>query len=194
MAEIKKPGRPRDEKIDTEVVQALFGCIEEAGLGSLTIDAIAEKAGVSKATIYRRWASKEDLIVDSIARVVTDVELPESDDIRQVLIAGLRRIEAFIAKTPAGTVFPWILGEVAAGTEIGRRYAEAVIRPGRRALAGHLARAQERGELRSDLDLELAVDMITGPLIMTKIMGAHRRPGEGWAEKLVDVLLEGWRA
>ena len=190
----RKPGRPRDETIDTEIVRALFGCVEEVGLGSLTIDAIAERAGVSKATIYRRWGSKDDLIVDAIAGQVGAVDIPDSDDVREVMLHGLRRIEAFMSKTPAGNVFPWVVGEVAAGTEIGRRYAEAVILPGRKALAAHLALAQERGDLRQDLDLELAVDMITGPLIVRKLMGDYRSADGDWAEKLVDGLLDGWRA
>lgn len=194
MAKTRKPGRPRDETIDTEIVRALFDCVDEAGLGSLTIDSIAERAGVSKATIYRRWGSKEELIVDSIASVVADVDLPDSDDIREVMLAGLRRIEAFMTKTPAGNVLPWVVGEVAAGTDIGRRYAEAVILPGRRALAAHLALAQERGELRPDLDLELAVDMVTGPLVIRKLMREYHESGDNWAERLVDALLEGWRA
>jgi len=190
----RRPGRPRDETIDIEIVRALFGCVEEVGLGSLTIDAIAERAGVSKATIYRRWESKEDLIVDAIAGQVGAVDIPDSDDVREVILHGLRRIETFMSKTPAGNVFPWVVGEVAAGTEIGQRYAEAVILPGRRALATHLARAKERGELRQDLDLELAVDMITGPLIVRKLMGDYHPADDGWTVRLVDGLLEGWRA
>lgn len=194
MAETRKPGRPRDETIDAEIVRALFDCVEEVGLGSATIDAIAERAGVSKATIYRRWESKEDLMVDAIAGHVNAIDIPDSDDVREVMLHGLRRIESFMSKTPAGNVFPWVVGEVAAGTDLGRRYAEAVILPGRRALAAHLARARERGELRPDLDLELAVDMVTGPLIVRKLMGDYRETDEYWAENLVDGLLEGWRA
>jgi hypothetical protein len=93
----------------------------------------------------------------------------------------------------AGSIFPWLVGEMAAQTDIGRKYAETVIIPRRHALAEVIRRAVERGELHDDLDVELAVDMLTGPVILRKLMGFFRPVGDDWAEALVDRLLEGWR-
>lgn len=191
--ETKRPGRPRDETIDAEIVDALFGLVEEFGLGAVTIDAIAERAGVSKATIYRRWHSKEELIVDSIAGLADQVVFPDSDDIREVLVSGLSRVHSFMSDTTAGVVFPWLMGEVVRGSEIGRRYAEAVILPNRRVIAERIRRAIDQGQLRSDLDVEVALDMVGGPVIIQKFLGAFRPADPEWVEKLVDNLLEGWR-
>jgi len=189
----KRPGRPRDESIDGEITSALFELVEEVGLLAVTIEAIAERAGVSKATIYRRWDSKEELIVDAVAGlVVSAVEFPELGDIREQMVTGLRRIHSFMSETTAGVVFPWLIGEVARGSVIGRRYAECVIIPRRQMVQKAIGEAIKRGEIRSDLDLDLAVDMLIGPLILKKLMGALRRDDPNWAENLVDALLQGW--
>lgn len=194
-AQPRPPGRPRDETLDESIVQSLFELVDEAGLSGCTIDAIAERAGVSKASIYRRWSSKEDLMVDAVAGLVGGVEIPEGDGIREVLIHALGRLRSYMSKTTAGVILPWMIAEVARDSEIGRRYTEAVILPGREALAGHISDAIESGELRADLDVELAVDMLLGPLIVGKLLRSHRTPSpDGWAEELIDALLDGWRA
>jgi hypothetical protein len=94
----------------------------------------------------------------------------------------------------AGSIFPWLVGEVSAGTELGRHYAEAVILPRRQMIAQVIAEGIERGDLRPDLDVEVAVDMVSGPAILRKLMGSFRDDDEEWEEKLVDGLLLGWRA
>lgn len=189
----RKPGRPRDATLDAQIQRALFDVIEDVGLGRTTIEEIAHRAGVSKTTIYRRWDSKEELIVDALANLVEVFEIPETGDIRQEMLAGLTRMHSFMSNTTAGVVLPWLVGEMARDSEIGRRYAEAAILPRRRLLASRIEAAIERGELRSDLDVELAVDMVTGPAILTKVMHFGPERGRAWKEKLVDALLEGWR-
>jgi AcrR family transcriptional regulator len=158
------------------------------------MDAVAACAGVGKATIYRRWSSKEDLVVDVMASLVAAVEVPETDDIRTDLITLLVRLRVFMSDVKAGSIFPWLVGEVAAGTEVGRHYANAVIIPRRAMIAQVIGHAIEIGSLRRDLDVQLAVDMITGPAILRKMMAPVQGVDERWEERLVDALLEGWRA
>lgn len=193
-ADPRPPGRPRDESIDDEIVRCLFELIDQVGLSGVTIEAIAERAGVSKATIYRRWSSKEDLVVDAIAGLVGDVVIPQGDGVREVLLHAIGRLQTHMSTTTAGAVLPWMIGEVALGSDVGHRYVEAVIKPGREALAGHISQAVGAGELRSDLDVEVAVDMLLGPMIVTKLLGSYRAPRENWAEQFIDGLLDGWRA
>jgi AcrR family transcriptional regulator len=189
----KHPGRPRDEKIDVEIVRALFELVEEVGLGAVTIGAIASRAGVSKATIYRRWDSKEELLVDAIAGLTADTEPPDAGgSVREQLVASIGQVGSFMSQTTAGLVFPWLVGEVAAGSEIGRRYAETVIYPRREAVKALIGRAVDQGELRSDLNVDLAADMLAGPLILNKLVASHQQTTTKWIEELVDTLLEGW--
>lgn len=190
----RPPGRPRDAGIDEEIVRSLFDLVDQVGLSGATIEAIAERAGVSKATIYRRWSSKEELVVDAVAGLVGDVVTSEGEGIREILLHSIGRLKSYMSESTAGAILPWMIGEVALGSDIGRRYVDAVIKPGREALAGHMSQAVERGELRVDLDIEVAADMLLGPLIVTKLLGSYRPPREDWVEKFIDALLDGWRA
>lgn len=190
----RRPGRPRDAAIDTQIVGCLFELVEESGLDGVTVDAIAERAGVSKPTIYRRWASKEELMVDAVAGLVGEIEIPEGETIREVLLHALGRLRSYMSNTTAGVILPWMIAEVARGSEIGRRYTEAVIVPGRTALAGHVRDAIASGELRQDLDVEMAVDMLLGSMIVNKLLAGYRTLPDDWTEQFIDTLLDGWRS
>ncbi len=185
-------GRPRDASVSPAILNAALELVETVGLGALSIDAIAARAGVSKATIYRRWSSKEELVVDAIANLVTTVHLERTGNLREDLVTTLRRLRTFMSQFRGGSIFPWLVGEVAAGSDLGRRYADTVILPRRRALVAMITEAIERGELRSDLDVEVAVDMITGPAILRKLFGPMLPADPAWEEKIVDALLLGW--
>jgi AcrR family transcriptional regulator len=175
------------------VTRAVLDLLEEMGPGALSMDEIAARAGVSKTTIYRRWESKDELIVDAIVGLVSTVHPPEAGEIREVLVTLLQRFRTFMTTAAAGSIFPWLVGEVSLGTELGRHYATAVILPRRQMIAEVIADGVAGGELRPDLDIEVAVDMLIGPPILRKLMGSFREPDAGWEEKLVDGLLMGWR-
>ena len=189
----RKLGRPRDAAVDGAIIQAALEMLDEVGLQAVSMDGVAARAGVSKATIYRRWGSREDLLIDAVASLVAAVEVPETDDIRTDLITLLERLRVFMSDVKGGSIFPWLVGEVAAGTEVGRHYAEAVILPRRAMIAQVISRAIQNGSLRPDLNVQLAVDMISGPALLRKMMAPVRGVEEGWEEKLVDALLDGWR-
>ncbi len=171
-----------------------MGILNSDGLGGLSIEGIAARAGVSKATIYRRWDSKDDLLVDAIATLVHEVDVPDSGDIRGDLITAISGMHRFVSDTRAGEVFPWLVGEIASGSEIGLRYAGSVIGPRRVMMAQLITHAIERGDLSSDLDVDMAVDMLTGPVIIRRMMGRLEESAGGWASDLVDKLLGGWSA
>lgn len=194
MTSVRKPGRPRDAAVAERVLDAALEVLQDEGFAGLTIEAIADRAGVSKATIYRRWDSKETLLVDAVARVVEAVIIEDTGDIRHDLTAAVRGMCSFVTDTRAGEVFPWLVGEIANGSEIGTRYATAVIVPRRRMLGELLEAAIERGDLREDLDVATAVDMVMGPVIMRRIAGLLEGSGESWAEIVVDSLLSGAHA
>jgi hypothetical protein len=133
------------------------------------------------------------MVIDAMASLVAAVEVPETDDIRTDLITLLQRLRSFMSDVRGGSIFPWLIGEVAAGSEVGRHYANAVIIPRRAMIAQVIGHAIENGSLRPDLDIQLAVDMITGPAILRKMIAPLQGVDEGWEERLVDALLRGWQ-
>jgi AcrR family transcriptional regulator len=191
---IRTVGRPRDTSVDSKVIDATLEILNSDGLGGLSIEGIASRAGVGKTTIYRRWDSKEELLVDAIATMVHEVEVPDSGDIRGDLITAISGMHRFVSDTRAGEVFPWLVGEIASGSELGLRYAASVIGPRRAMMAQLITHAIERGDLSNDLDVDLAIDMLTGPVIIRRMMGRLEESADGWASSLVDTLLGGWSA
>jgi AcrR family transcriptional regulator len=190
----RRPGRPRDESVSESITEAVLGLLAELGLRGMSMDAVATRAGVSKASIYRRWDSKEDLVIDVIGGLVIAADATSTGEIRSDLLQVLGRFGAFISELKAGSIFARLAGEVQAGSELGKHYAEAVILPRRAVIAGLITAAKERGELRQDLDVELAVDMLVGPVIIRNLMAAIRTGDYVADEKLVDALLDGWRS
>ena len=189
MTTAKGPGRPRDRAVDEKVLEAAFDLLNENGFAGLSIEAIAVRAGVSKAAIYRRWDSKDELLVDAMTSVIETVEIGETGDVRNDLVEALRGMQLFITDTRAGEVFPWLVGEIAARSQVGLRYG-AVISRRRELLFGLVERAVQRGDLRADLDVQTALDMLSGTMILRKITGLGF-PDDG-PETLVDTLLESW--
>jgi AcrR family transcriptional regulator len=190
----RRPGRPRDESVSESITEAVLGLLAELGIRGMSMDAVATRAGVSKASIYRRWDSKEDLVIDVIGGLVIAADATSTGEIRSDLLQVLGRFGAFISELKAGSIFARLAGEVQAGSELGKHYAEAVILPRRAVIAGLITAAKERGELRQDLDVELAVDMLVGPVIIRNLMAAIRTGDDVADEKLVDALLDGWRS
>jgi AcrR family transcriptional regulator len=189
----RRVGRPRDEAISESITQAVLALLAEVGVPGMSMDAVATRAGVSKATIYRRWDSKEDLVIDVIGGLVTAVDATSTGEIRADLVHVLDRFGALMSELKAGAIFARLAGEVQAGSDLGRHYAEAVILPRRAVIAGLITAAKERGELRRDLDVELAVDMLVGTVIIRNLMAVVRTGSPPADEQLVDALLDGWR-
>jgi AcrR family transcriptional regulator len=185
-------GRPRDASIDGRVIEAALDLIQDAGLVGLSVDGIAARAGVSKATIYRRWDSKDELVVDAIASLAETAGFQDSGDVRVDLVTAVSELREFVCDTRAGEVFPWLAGEISGRTPLGARYATAVMVPKRALIADILARAVERGELRSDLDVGIAVDVVIGPVIVKRLSGEFEDTPVSWVEDLVDTILSGW--
>lgn len=187
-------GRPRDASVEARVVKATIDTIHEVGLSGLSIDGIAARAGVGKATIYRRWASKDELLVDAVVGVATAGGAPDTGDIRSDLIAFVTEMRALMCDSRVWAVFPWLAGEIAGSTPLGKRYADAVIAPTREQIATVVQRGIDRGELRDDLDVGIAVDMIIGTVVIKRLSGGFQDAPRSWQGQFVDTLLHGWDA
>lgn len=195
MTSTKGVGRPRDESVDRRVIDAALELLNDEGLSGLSIEGIAAHAGVSKATIYRRWDTKEDLLVDAVAAVVdSSLSIPESGVVRDDLVAAVKGMRSFVTDTRAGEVFPWLVGEIANGTRIGKKYASAVVIPRRQMIGQLIAHAVERGELRPGIDVTTAVDSLIGPVIIRRMAGTLDETAETWPETLVDLVMSEWKA
>jgi AcrR family transcriptional regulator len=194
--EARRPGRPRSARADAAIAQATFELLMEHGFTDLSVEAVAERAGVSKATIYRRAASKAELVIQAIEStgIGPPPELPDTGNIRDDLVA-LGRVQGQEAKEAGVPVltFPRVLAEAAlSDPELHRVLKKGLMEPRTSLVERLVRRGIERGELRSDLDVELVVSMMFGALVFIGL-----RNGRGWTEepraleRVVDTLLAG---
>jgi AcrR family transcriptional regulator len=164
--EPRRPGRPRSALAHVAILEATLELLAERGLAALTIEGVAARAGVGKATVYRRWASKPALVREAITRIGTgDMPLPDTGSVRGDVIAMMRGRRESASATRAGFFIPRLVAEAAADPELGPLLDEVLVQPGRRIMRLILERGIERGELRRGLDLESAVDLLVGAIV-----------------------------
>ncbi|MGK5682554.1 TetR/AcrR family transcriptional regulator [Actinoplanes sp. URMC 104] len=189
--ERKAPGRPRNALADEAILHAVLDLLAEGQSASaISIEAVAARAGVGKATIYRRWANKEALLVDAVASMKGAVPEPVGESVRDDLIM-LITANRKGSRRSYSKVTACLLPELVRDDTLMEMY-QAVMEPRREVMRGVLRRGIETGELRSDLDIELTVLMLTGPSMVHGLFRwAPRVPEEGFVERLVDAVLRG---
>ena len=188
----RSPGRPRSLRADQAILDAATHLLVEQGFDAMTIEGVAELAGVGKTTIYRRWSTKEDLVVAAVGALSAEVAVPDTGSVRGDLVGLLEQMARLLSGTVPGRALPRMVAEVAEGTSVGRAYAEQVIGPRRAMFAIVLRRGIERGELSADLDVALAIDVLMGPLIVRRLLGGPRGfSTKGLPTTLVDGFLAG---
>lgn len=190
----RKAGRPRSAEAEAAIVAATIDLFIELGFDGMSVEAVAARAGVGKTTIYRRWPRKEDLVAEAIGTLAPSLRIVDTGDTRADLQALVANAIRFITTTKAGDVLPRIAGEIAAGSPLGRRYAETVIQPRRALIAAVIERGVQRGELRSDLDVDLAVDSLMGPVMVRRLLGILGAQPADFPDQLTDALLRGMLA
>jgi len=181
-------GRPRSEEAHKAILDATLELLVEVGFSALTVEGVATRAGVGKATIYRRWPSKLPLVVEAFRQLPQLEEVDTGnlvDDLKQMLQSYLQ----LFYTTPLAAVLPSLAGERAHDPQLSERF-DPVIQGRRQPLVRALERAVERGELSPDLDLDLAADLVVGPIAVRLFFtGAKLSPR--MVGPMVDLALRG---
>jgi AcrR family transcriptional regulator len=192
-AEARGRGRPRSEKAQKAILAAAIELLLEQGLHAVSMDAVAGRAGVSKATIYRWWPSKELLALDALAtewQVTAPDATRDTGSLRGDLLARLRPWLRQLRDKPYGRVVAGLVATAQADAEFAELYLERFVRPRRDAMRPVLLRAIDRGEISRTVDLEVALDLIYGP-IYHRMLHGHAPLDERFARNLVDTILAG---
>jgi AcrR family transcriptional regulator len=160
----KKLGRPRSEKTKSDILTAAYDLLLEKGFDTVTVEKIAEKAGVSKATIYKWWPNKAGVIMEAYLEA-TSVKLPVPNT-GSALIDMQIQVSNFVnfIKSREGNVLIEIIGEGQFDSSLADIYRSAYFKPRRDISKEILNRGIIRGEIRYDIDVEVTVDLIWGPI------------------------------
>jgi AcrR family transcriptional regulator len=161
----RSPGRPRDTRADRAILEATLDLVAERGVYEFRTDDVAARAGVGKGAIYRRYRSKEELVTAAVAALVDEeIVVPDTGSTRGDLLALMREAVDLYRGSRAARLMPNLIGAMAHKPELAQAVRDGFLARRRAALAEVLRRGVERGDLRRDLDLELALDVLGGPL------------------------------
>jgi AcrR family transcriptional regulator len=190
-----KTGRRRSEKSHQAILEATLELFAEEGLAGLSIEGIAQRAGVGKTTIYRRWSAKEDIVSDALYLLRGGNELPDTGSIRDdLLYLAKGSLELYGGDPFMGKLFTKMMAELKTNPKVSQAFVEKVITPRLHEFRAIVERAQVRGEVRADLDptfilLQIFLSLILGGLFVEFLDPAAQhlyRP-----DTVVDALLQG---
>jgi AcrR family transcriptional regulator len=186
-------GRPREARVDEAIADAVAELLAEVGYDSLTIEGVAARAGVAKTTVYRRWSSKTQLVGDALeVRARGRVRAPDTGSLAGDLLAHVQAVSDALA-APIGRAIMGLVSGARRNPELSEALHEGFIAARRGEVAELLARAESRGELRSDLDHGVVIDLIISPLWYRALVWCES-PGTDRLQALVDILLPGLTA
>jgi AcrR family transcriptional regulator len=186
----RRPGRPRDDRATNAAIAATLDLVAENGVRGLTTDAVATRAGMSKATMYRRWPSKDALLVDAVSSLVSEIAVPDTGTLREDVRLLLRQAVRLYADSRPEKLIPELVAEMRRNPELADAVRSGFLAQRRAALAQILERALARGELREDIDHELALDLLGG-VIYYRFLITGGPLDDALADSLTDALLYG---
>jgi AcrR family transcriptional regulator len=182
----RAPGRPRSEQARAAILRAAIELLQSKGFTAMSVDAIAARAGVGKATIYRWWPNKAAVVMDAfLADTAPGMPFPDTGSTREDLRRQMRSVIRLFNTPTVGGPFVALLGESQHDPALAAALRERFVASRRAAAKEVLRRGIERGELRPDLDLEVAMDALYGPLYYRLLVSGQRL-----TPRYADVLLD----
>jgi AcrR family transcriptional regulator len=184
-------GRPPSARSHQTALGTTVELLAEVGYGRLTTAAVAKRAGVSTATLYRHWDSKDALVTDAVASLVAEIRIPDHGDARGDLLSLMRDAVALYTTSVAAPALRGVTTEMANNPELREMIRERFLGARRAALRAVLERGVARGELTSAIDYELALDLLGGPLFY-RFLITGGPIDDGLAEGVVEVVMARW--
>jgi AcrR family transcriptional regulator len=182
-------GRPRDTQIDAAVLEATQTLLDESGYAGVALEEVARRAGTTKPAIYRRWPTRQHLVLAALGRHLFEVGTPDTGCTLCDLNEGINVFVAAYQRIRPAVLGP-LLAECASKPDLRQALLTTLFEPPRQAVAQMLGKAVARGDLRDDLDIGLVVDML-GSLVHYRALFGHAPIGDAEVERAVESLLRG---
>jgi AcrR family transcriptional regulator len=189
-AKSESRGRPRSEESEEAILEAAIQLLSEKPLRDISIEEIARKAGVGKATIYKWWPSKAYVALDAFLRKTNRmVPTPDTGSVRRDILEQLRSLMVFYM-SPAGHMLGQFIAESQTDKEFASLFRERFIKPMREAVEIIFDRGVERGEIDQNLNRELVLDLIHS-LAIYRLIARHTSLEDKLADEMVSILFGG---
>jgi AcrR family transcriptional regulator len=188
----RSPGRPRSEQARMAILRSTLKLLGKNGFSELTIEDVAAHANVGKATVYRWWPNKAALIADAFASSTTrKLHFPDTGSVRTDMSQQMRQVIK-VFRSRRGRIVSAILGGGQSDRDLIAAFRERFLWPRRREAYATLRRAIVRGELRKDVDMDLLLDSLYGPIYM-RFLIRHDTLTPDFVDRLCELVLTGAR-
>ncbi len=181
-------------QVTAAIRAAAFAELAEVGYGKLSMEAVARRAGVSKPTLYRRWPSKQQLVLALVTETAnTAAETPDTGSVRGDLRVFLEITAAGLSHPLAARIVPDLLAEAVRTPELAEALQSGLAEQRRERVAELLRRGVDRGELPADLNIALALDFTIAPLFWRQMVGGDATDPD-YLDELTEMILSAFRA
>ena len=181
------PGRPRSEKARKAVIRSTLALLKQTGFHELSVEAVAAHAGVGKATVYRWWANKGELVIDAfVSAVEKELRFPSAGPVLQSIHVQMRRW-AVIFRSPLGQIVAAVIGAGQSEPEILEAFRSHWVEPRRVEARRLLGQAITIGEIRADLDPDTVLDLLYGPLYI-RLLLKHAALNEEFVDTVFEIV------
>ena len=180
-------GRPRSAGLDQTLLDVTLQLAGEVGMHAMSMDDLAQRAGVSKATIYRRWPSKERLVLEAMNQAMRPFDLIDTGSLRADLDDYLGELARRMAEGKASDVLPDLIAASVRDADL-RASLDEYTKYRRQPLQAILGRGLQRGELADDTDVEVLIDALIGPFVYRRLLSHHPLDDDFVARLLRTVL------
>jgi AcrR family transcriptional regulator len=188
---LRRAGRPRSEVAHRAILDAARALLIEAGFTRLRLEHVASRAGVGKATIYRRWGSKEALAEELLSELAgPHIAIADVGDTRAELLAAVVNPMHALTDTPFGPVIRALLSQIAINPILGDPFRATVVHGRRAEIARVIARGVARGDLRPDADPDVATELLVGPVYFRLMFGGQLTAD--FAHRIADTVYRGF--
>ena len=184
----------RSARSDQAILDATRELLAEGGVRDLTVEGVAARAGVAKTTIYRRWRGKHELalavLIDMVEQVVAT---PDLGDTRDELVSFVDAAVTILGSTIMGRVMQGLVSDLASDPELAKAFQDKVVAMRIAEADRLLARGIDRGDLRADTDVELAHELLFGP-VYYRLLLSGAPLDKGLAGRVVDAVMAAFAA
>lgn len=189
----KKKGRPRNVATEKAILEASYNLLLENGFGNVTVEKIAERAKVSKATIYKWWPNKAAVVMDGfLSAAMSRLPIPDTGSVMDDMVIQASNLANFLS-SKEGKVITELIAEGQSDLKLAEEYRLRYFNPRRLDSLRILERGIQRGELKKDLDLELCIDLIYGPLFY-RLLVTGEKIDEAFMRILISYAFGGIQA
>ena len=182
-------GRPRSASARQAILDAAVALVRESGYDALAFEAVAARAGVGKSTIYRWWSTKELLVAEAVERIVLRIEVPDTGRVEDDVLVLMRKMLTMYKDPGTVTLLPALVATVARSERVAKAVRSGMIAGWHDVIGAVLRRAVERGDVRADADVDLATELLAGPLFY-RYLWLGRPLRESYVRSVVGAVMD----